>query len=185
MWTTRCILEPIHGPYTKEWREKWLRRILEAQKTIHEIGPSSVRDLELIRQDELQEIRRIWLSEKYEFDDSLPRIYAEVTGKPFVFKSEDGVALGAIEWEVLKELSAGDELHLELIARLMGTEREFNTMGKRRGIYGFEHCFEVAGFANRAEAIQEAQDRRKILEGCTLEEADAPPPDLAAEGGAA
>ena len=31
----------------------------------------------------MSEIRRIWLEEKHEFDDSLPRIYEEVTGEEF------------------------------------------------------------------------------------------------------
>ena len=31
--------------------------------------------------DELREIRRIWLQEKHEFQDSLPRIFEEVTGR--------------------------------------------------------------------------------------------------------
>ena len=46
-------------------------------------GPQEFRNLQLITLEELDEIRRIWLHEKHEFDDSLPRIYEEVTGEPF------------------------------------------------------------------------------------------------------
>ncbi len=35
----------------------------------------------------------IWLHEKHEFDDSLPRIYEEVTGEPFPKPRDDGNAL--------------------------------------------------------------------------------------------
>jgi DNA sulfur modification protein DndC len=65
----------IPGPYTKEARENWLRMVLEAQKQARAEGPPEFKDLNLITLDELHEIRRIWLNEKHEFDDSLPGIY--------------------------------------------------------------------------------------------------------------
>jgi len=76
-------VEPIPGPYTKEWRETWLRRVLTAQTEIRRNAPEQLRDITLITPEELSEIRRIWLEEKHEFDDSLPRIYREVTGEVF------------------------------------------------------------------------------------------------------
>ena len=33
--------------------------------------------------EELQEIRRLWVVEKYEIEDTVPKIYREVTGRPF------------------------------------------------------------------------------------------------------
>src|SRR5947209_1474117 len=51
----------IPGPYTKEWREHWLRRVLEAQQSARAEGPSEFRGLRLITPEELHEIRRIWL----------------------------------------------------------------------------------------------------------------------------
>jgi hypothetical protein len=71
----------IPGPYTKASREHWLRRVLEAQEQARGEGPPEFRNLKLITMDELHEIRRIWLNEKHEFDDSLPRIFQEVTGQ--------------------------------------------------------------------------------------------------------
>lgn len=41
------------------------------------------RELELIRMPELMAIRRIWVNDKHEFDDALPRIYERVMGKQF------------------------------------------------------------------------------------------------------
>ena len=60
----------VPGPYTKEWRERWLRRVLEAQHSARLEGPAEFRSLQLITLEELHEIRRIWLYEKHEFDDS-------------------------------------------------------------------------------------------------------------------
>src|SRR5205085_2950973 len=51
----------VPGPYTKTWREHWLRRVLEAQQLARQEGPAEFRNLCLITLDELHEIRRIWL----------------------------------------------------------------------------------------------------------------------------
>ncbi|MFM6076896.1 MAG: DNA phosphorothioation system sulfurtransferase DndC, partial [Dolichospermum sp.] len=113
-------IEPIPGPYTKYWREYWLRKLLIAQKEMRQNAPENMRDITLISLEELSEIRRIWLEEKHEFDDSVPRIYEEVTGE--VFKDPrpgaDQSILGSDEWGVLEEICDGDGMHLELMARL-------------------------------------------------------------------
>jgi len=72
---------PIPGPYTQEARENWLRKLLAAQTWIRRNGPPEVRNIELISLAELQEIRRIWVVEKHEMEDSLPRIYARSHGR--------------------------------------------------------------------------------------------------------
>ena len=54
----------VHGPYTKETREFFLRRLLEVEKLVHEIGPEEIRDIPLITMDELRLIRQLWLDEK-------------------------------------------------------------------------------------------------------------------------
>src|SRR6185295_15550904 len=66
---------PIPGPYLQSVREKWLTRVLEAQCWVRRNGPEHVRDIELISLAELHEIRRIWVVEKHEFEDTLPQIY--------------------------------------------------------------------------------------------------------------
>jgi len=76
-------IEPIPGPYTKQWREYWLRRVLEAQESVRTNAPEEMKDITLITTEELSEIRRIWREEKHEFDDQLPKIYKQVTGETF------------------------------------------------------------------------------------------------------
>ena len=65
---------PIPGPYIQQARERWLSKVLDAQRHLRENGPSEVRDIELITFKELQEIRRIWVVEKHEIEDRLPRL---------------------------------------------------------------------------------------------------------------
>jgi DNA sulfur modification protein DndC len=155
-------VEPIPGPYTKYWREHWLRRVLEAQTQVRRTAPPEMRDITLITHEELSEIRRIWLEEKHEFDDSLPRIYEEVTGEPFQDSrpSAERKLLGSDEWAVLKEI-CDDEMHLELMARLLHTENQFHAKS-RRGIYeSLDKCF-ASSSRSREDAIDNAHYQRNV-----------------------
>ncbi len=157
-------VEPIPGPYTKKWREHWLRRVLTAQTEVRQTAPEDMRDITLITPEELSEIRRIWLEEKHEFDDSLPRIYEEVTGEKFydIRLGEVTNLLGKDEWEVLEELCGEDEMHLELMAKLLDTERQYHTKARRVGIFGdLEKCFETSS-RNKEEAMQDAHNKRDL-----------------------
>ncbi|MFB2939343.1 DNA phosphorothioation system sulfurtransferase DndC [Aerosakkonemataceae cyanobacterium BLCC-F154] len=157
------IVEPIPGPYTKYWREHWLRRVLEAQTQIRKTAPAEMRDITLITEEELSEIRRIWLEEKHEFDDSLPRIYEEVTGEPFQ-DTRPGVErrlLGSDEWAVLEEICE-DQMHLELMAKLLDTERQYYTKTRRTGIYDtIEKSFDTSS-RPKEEAIENAHYQRHL-----------------------
>ncbi len=156
-------VKPIHGPYTKYWREHWLRRVLEAQTQVRKTAPPEMRDITLITHDELSEIRRIWLEEKHEFDDSLPRIYAEVTGEPFqdLRPSAERKLLGSVEWAVLEEVCNDDFMHMELMAKLLDTEQQYHTKS-RRGVYeSLEKCFESSS-RSKDEAIENAHYQRNL-----------------------
>jgi DNA sulfur modification protein DndC len=159
-------VDPIPGPYTKYWREHWLRRVLKAQTQIRHTAPANMRDTALITLEELSEIRRIWLEEKHEFDDSLPRIYMEVTGEPFI-DPRPGAGyslLGSDEWAVLEEICEGDAMHLELMAKLLDTERQFRKMARRVGIYdALENCFKTSS-RSQDEAIKNAHLKRDLKE---------------------
>ncbi|GGA58898.1 DNA phosphorothioation system sulfurtransferase DndC [Okeania sp. KiyG1] len=159
-------VEPIPGPYKKEWRDTLLRKLLEAQTQIRETAPENMRDITLISLEELSEIRRIWLEEKHEFDDSLPRIYEEVTGEEFKdCRPGAGISLlGSDEWSVLEEICNGDEMHLELMAKLLDTERQYYIKSHRYKIYeSLEQCFETSS-RSKEEAIQNAHNKRDLKE---------------------
>ncbi|MEG5161814.1 DNA phosphorothioation system sulfurtransferase DndC [Microcoleus sp. AT3-A2] len=157
-------VEPIPGPYTKFWREHWLRRVLEAQTQIRKTAPLEMRDITLITPEELSEIRRIWLEEKHEFDDSLPRIYEEVTGEPFEDSrpAAERKLLGSDEWTAIEEICSEDKMHLELMAKLLDTERQYYTKPRRTGIYGdLDKCFETSS-RSKEEAIGNAHYQRNL-----------------------
>jgi len=57
----------VHGPYTQQSRESWLRKLLEAQTHIRATGfLPRYRTSSLLHKKELEEIRRIWVYEKHE-----------------------------------------------------------------------------------------------------------------------
>lgn len=155
---------PVPGPYTKYWREYWLTKLLKAQIQVRQTAPKNMGDITLISMEELSAIRRIWLEDKHEFDDSLPRIYEEVTGE--VFKDPrpgaDQSILGSDEWEILEEICEGDGMHLELMARLLDTERQFKKKTRRVGIYeSLEKCFDTSS-RSPEQAIANAHLKRDL-----------------------
>ncbi|MEH1892405.1 MAG: DNA phosphorothioation system sulfurtransferase DndC [Nostoc sp.] len=159
-------VEPIPGPYTKYWREHWLRRLLEAQTKTRRTAPENMRDITLITLEEMSEIRRIWLEDKHEFDDSLPRIYQEVTGEEFQDPrpGADYSLLGRDEWIVLEEVCEGDAMHLELMAKLLDTERQYRKKTRRVGIYEtLEKCFNTSS-RSPEDAIKNARLKRELSE---------------------
>lgn len=164
MGDDKTSVEPIPGPYTKFWREHWLRRVLEAQTHIRKTAPEEMRDITLITPEELSEIRRIWLEQKHEFDDSLPRIYEEVTGEPFEDSrpAAERKLLGSDEWTAIEEICSEDKMHLELMAKLLDTERQYYTKPRRTGIYAdLDKCFETSSRSEK-EAIGNAHYQRNL-----------------------
>ena len=153
----------IPGPYTKQWREEWLRRVLMAQIECRQNAPVEMKGIELIAQGELSEIRRIWLEEFHEFDDSLPSIYRKVTGEIFhdPRPNAGNSLLGVDEWYLLKEI-CDDPMHLELMIRLLDTERQYQTMSRRIGIIdALEKCFETSS-RSEPEAMDNAHQKREL-----------------------
>jgi DNA sulfur modification protein DndC len=173
----------VPGPYTKEWREHWLRRVLEAQQSVRREGPPEFRSLRLITPEELHEVRRIWLYEKDEFDDSLPRIYEEVTGEAFPRQGDEGGGLRADDWALLREVCGDDRAFFDLQVALLGVERQFRGMARRAGIFDvLEERLRTGLYANEQEAVAdltERQERRQRWSLDLLDEAaraDAPRP---------
>lgn len=149
-----------HGPYKKEVREGWLCKLLGIQKEINENGPEEFANLELITIPELRNIRRIWVLDKHEFDDSLPRIYQEVTGKKFddpewitleTFKSEEWNILR----EVVEELYPDEELAFEMAYSLIDIENHSNSLNQRKGISNsLERCIQRTFYKNEDDATE-------------------------------
>jgi DNA sulfur modification protein DndC len=155
----------VPGPYTKEWRAHWLRRVLEAQQSARLEGPAEFGTLQLITLEELHEIRRIWLYEKHEFDDVLPGIYEDVTGAKFPRRGDEGSGLRADDWTLLREVCGDDPAFFNLQVSLLGVERQYRGMSRRSGIFQvLEDQLRTGLYGNEQEAVAILGERRQKLE---------------------
>lgn len=152
---------PIPGPYTQEARQNWLTRLLAAQTWIRRHGPPDVRGIELITLEELQEIRRIWVVDKHELEDALPRLYREATGETYPGRPlDDNRTLGEAEMRELEPLCEGDRLHYELVRELLSLTQQQRTMGRRAGLYDrLEKAFRRHFYDDREDALARARHR--------------------------
>lgn len=154
----------VRGPYTKETREYWLQRVLEVEKQVQSHAPSGFQNYNILSYEELCEIRKIWLYEKREFDDSLPGIYQNVTGKIFLYPPSDDTLLQAEDWEMLKEICGNNRELFYLQTRLLDVERAHQGMSRRAGILdALETQFRIGQFNNEREAVETRQKEAKRL----------------------
>lgn len=157
---------PIPGPYTQEAREDWLTRLLEAQAWIRENGPEYVNSLDLITLPELEEIRRIWVVDKHEFEDNLPRIYEQAIGAPYPGgKLDEHLPLGADMIDSLREVVGEDRLHFELVRELLDIEQRHRAQVRRAGLFeSLEKSLRRGFYDDEQDATVRAQRRKTALD---------------------
>ena len=161
----------VPGPYTQAGRAQWLRLVLEAQTWVRANGPEDVRGIELVSLDELNEIRRIWVSEKHEHEDLLPSIYEEATGEPFPGSArfDDQFPFRRDDLEELHELCNSD-LQYELLRELVSVgHNQRMAVQRSRHWDDIEAAFDRSGFESRSEAVNLAralaQGRQSVTDG--------------------
>ena len=148
----------VHGPYKQKYREDLLAALLEAEIAVQKYGPPEVRNLKLINQGDLEEIRRIWVMEKHEIEDNLPKVYERVMGKTYPGKRlNDNKIFHPEDIALLKDIcqEEGDEenIHFQLIRELLHLEQQHRTMARRAGLYdALDHALERNVFTNAPDA---------------------------------
>ena len=159
---------PIPGPYLQSAREDWLQRLLEAQTWVRRNGPEDIRqDFTLVTLAELQEIRRLWVLEKHELEDSLPRIYAKATGQEYPGAPLDAAG-GPVQdyMEVLAEVCGADRLHYELVRELLSVERRQRHRARRAGLFDeLERAFRRSYYDSVDDAVDMARRQAEAKAG--------------------
>jgi len=123
----------VPGPYWMQYRQKWLKELLEIEKNIRDQGI----DIELITRDELKAIRQEWLNDPVETDiaDSLPGIYRSIYPDDEIMWHKNDLGLDDTSvLGTLTKVSKNHNLSLELLKKTIGIEIEASG-GNRRGIY--------------------------------------------------
>lgn len=123
----------VPGPYKLHYRKEFLRKLLEAQRAIIESG----KDFELIKEAELQEIRKHWIQDPIEpdWEDSVPRIYREVMGNDLEWAESDAGVFTKHDADLLRELGEKHQVSPELVMKLLEVELSLDGLSKRAGLF--------------------------------------------------
>lgn len=153
----------VHGPYTKKWREHWLRRLLETEKQIQEFATGDFKKIKLISDEELQWIRKIWVIEKHEFDDILPTIYEEVTGNKYPYCNDVKTVFGSNEWNLLREICDEDNTLFELQTILLDiTQRHYGFIRRQGVMREIEGAIKRCYYEDENDAVRVAQEKKDL-----------------------
>jgi DNA sulfur modification protein DndC len=117
--------------YTLEFSKEMLRRLLKAQGEVQEHDPEFM----LISTDELRAIRRIWITERQDWEDSLPAIYTQVVGRTLIWDQNDVYTPGQVEAEIMRELGAEFDVPPQLLQKLLDAEWQNQGMRRRAAIH--------------------------------------------------
>lgn len=121
------------GPYKLEICQKILKMVLEAQTKVRKSGPDP--NVDLILSQEIHEIRRIWLTERGDWEDSVPMIYREATGSDLDWVKDDTGAFGSKEREILHEVCKKYQVPDGLVQKLLDVELQTQGMNRRSSIF--------------------------------------------------
>jgi len=116
------------GPYTMEFRKKYLEKLLLGQLRVQKEGPDP--NMTLILEEEIHEIQRIWRMEQGDWQNSAYQIYEKVIGKRLETIKEDLGGFGKIEQELLQQVCTKHNVQFRLVSNLLNAE--FDTQGATR-----------------------------------------------------
>ena len=125
----------IPRAYKFEFRKHLLRKLLETEQTVNELRDEEQGYLDLIRDEELKEIRRIWREEEADWEDSVPQIYNDVMDDDLDWIQNDLGSFSTEEAAVLEEVCAEHDIPPKLVKRLLDIELRHHGMKRRAAIY--------------------------------------------------
>jgi DNA sulfur modification protein DndC len=176
---TICKIEKVatlvHGPYTQNYRETMLEALLQAQETIRNNLPESISEYSIITPEELEEIRRIWVIQKREFEDSVPDIFFRATGKAYPipnldettpFRPEDIRLLRDVCMDMaIDSLQSGPlnskQLLFSVLRNQLGIQHSYRGAVRRVGLQAeLEDMLETRSFDNEDQALDFALQRK-------------------------
>lgn len=165
----------VHGPYTQNYREAMLEALLRAQETIRNNLPESISEFSIITPEELEEIRRIWVIQKREFEDSVPDIFLRATGKAYPipeldettpFRPEDIRLLRDVCMDMaIDSPQSGPldskQLLFTVLRNQLGIQHSYRGAIRRVGLHGeLEDMLETRSFDNEDEALDFVLQRK-------------------------
>ncbi len=123
----------VPGPYTLEFCQEFLERLLQAQAQVRRDGPDP--HMRLILEEEIHEIQRIWRVERGDWRNTAYQIYERVTGERLVPPQEDLGGFGILEQDTLEEICEKHSVPPLLVSKLLNAEHESQGMARHSKIY--------------------------------------------------
>lgn len=151
----------LYRTYKLEFSKEMLRRLLETQEEVHERNPDYE---DLISKDELARIRQIWMTERQDWEDSLPEIYEEVTGETLPWPDEDISKPGNVEAEVLGEVAEKYDVPENMMRKLIDSEWQHHGMRRRATIHKDIESIMSEDWRSRDEVLEAAEELRQQYE---------------------
>jgi len=144
------------GPYKLEFCKEILKRLLQTEMRVRKEGPNP--NLNLILPDELHAIRRIWRTERGDWEDSVPTIYREATGKELQWNKDDIGTFGVHEAKILEELACKYDIPSRLVTKLIDVELQSQGMSKRASVFGKIEKVLSEEWRTEEQILQERQE---------------------------
>lgn len=118
--------------YKLEASKEALDRVLRAQKAVRQNSPDP--ELTLISNEELHEIRRLWRTERQDWEDSVPQIFRRVNGYDLKWPADDDGHFDADQKSLLSSICGEYDVPFNLVAKLLEAERGAQGAARRAGI---------------------------------------------------
>lgn len=146
--------------YTLEYSKAMLRDLLQTQVAVQSYDP----EFTLINDEELREIRRIWLTERQDWSDSLPKIYEEVFHRVLDVEVSDISTPGQLEVTVLDRVAKDHEVPVKLIQKLLDAEWQHHGMRRRTSIHNTIDRILKEDWRSLDEVRAEMEARQQTME---------------------
>jgi DNA sulfur modification protein DndC len=144
----------VRGPYTLDYCREVLRRVLEAEVKAKALAPDG-QHVELISDEELVAIRRVWRFERDDWEDSVARIVAEVGSRQVMWGLEDTAVFAEEDEQLLAELCEDRGVPVAMVKRLIDCERELAGLRRRAEIRDRLHDILGKEWRDEAEVVSE------------------------------
>ncbi len=118
--------------YKLETSKEMLERVLKAQKLVRQNAPDP--KMTLISNEELHEIRRLWRTERQDWEDSVPRIFRELNGYDLDWLADDDGHFDADQKSLLSSICGEYDVPFNLVAKMLEAERSAQGAARRAGI---------------------------------------------------
>lgn len=123
----------VPGPYTLEFCQEYLEKLLRAQEQVRRTGPYP--HMNLIQDEEVHEIQRIWRMERGDWKNTAYQIYEKVFGKRLVPPQEDLGGFGTAEQDLLEGICKKHKVPALLVSKLLNVEHGSQGMTQHSRIY--------------------------------------------------